>query len=180
MWTQKCLLNVLISSLLQDSLWNYYGACNLVPKFICWFIYLVSYSLAVPRLYCWVWAFSSCGEHGLLSRCGAQVSHCGTFPGGGTRTLEPMDYNSCSIELLLWPSSVAGSPRLLTTGQIVGVHQLSCSEAWGTDLGSNPCLCIGRQILYHSLTRETPLNFLIGVSTLDYIVENSYYKFWKN
>ena len=35
--------------------------------------------LAVLGLHCCVWAFPSCCEQGLLSSCGAWVSHCGGF-----------------------------------------------------------------------------------------------------
>jgi len=35
--------------------------------------------LAVRGLRCCAWAFSSCGEQGLLSRCRVRASHCGVF-----------------------------------------------------------------------------------------------------
>ena len=126
-------MNVLISSLLQNPLWNSCGACNLVPKFIRLFIYVVGCSLAVPRLCCCVWAFSGCGKQGLLSRGSAQVSHRGAFSGGGTRVLEPVDCNSCGAELLFLLGSVGLSPRLLTMGPTAVVPWLSCSEARGME-----------------------------------------------
>ena len=39
-------------------------------------IYLL---LAMLGLCCYVWAFSSCGERGLLYSCSAWVSHCCGF-----------------------------------------------------------------------------------------------------
>ena len=38
-----------------------------------------SFILALPGLPCWVKAFSSCGEQGVLSSCGAWASHCCGF-----------------------------------------------------------------------------------------------------
>ena len=35
--------------------------------------------LAALGLFCFAWAFSGCGEEGLLSTHGAQASHCGGF-----------------------------------------------------------------------------------------------------
>ena len=35
--------------------------------------------LAVLGLRCCAWAFSSCGEQGLLARCRVRASHCGVF-----------------------------------------------------------------------------------------------------
>ena len=48
------------------------------------FIYLF---LAALGLRCCTWAFSSCGERGLLFRCGAWASHCSGFSCGGARAL---------------------------------------------------------------------------------------------
>ena len=36
---------------------------------------------------CGMWVFSSCGEQGLLSNCGARASHCGGFSCGATQAL---------------------------------------------------------------------------------------------
>ena len=35
--------------------------------------------MVVLGLRCYAWAFSSCGEWGLLSSCEAWASHCGGF-----------------------------------------------------------------------------------------------------
>ena len=49
-------------------------------------IYL--FILAALGLRCCTWAFSSCGERGLLFlRCGARASHCGGFSCCGARAL---------------------------------------------------------------------------------------------
>ena len=76
------------------------------------FIYLF---LTALGLHCCVWAFSSCGEQGPLSRCGVRASYCGGFSGGGAWT------QGC-------------------TGPVVVTQGLSCSKAWGIlpDRGSNP------------------------------------------
>ena len=42
-------------------------------------IYFIYLFLAMLGLCWYLWAFSSCGEQGLLSRCGAQASHHGGF-----------------------------------------------------------------------------------------------------
>ena len=44
------------------------------------------------------------------------------------------------------------------TGEVVVAHGLSCPAACDIfpDQGSNPCPCIGRQILIHCATREGP------------------------
>ena len=42
-------------------------------------IYFIYLFLAMLGLCWYLWAFSSCGEQGLLSRCGAQASHRGGF-----------------------------------------------------------------------------------------------------
>ena len=35
--------------------------------------------LAVLGLQCYAWTFSSCGEQGLLARCGVRASPCGVL-----------------------------------------------------------------------------------------------------
>ena len=49
------------------------------------FFFLITYFilfLAVLSLHCYMWAFSSCSEHRLLSNCGVWTSHCGGFSCG--------------------------------------------------------------------------------------------------
>ena len=62
---------------------------------------------------------------------------------------------SLSRPLLLWST---GSRR---AGSVVVAHEPSCSAACGIfpDQGSNPCPCIGRQVLNHCTTREAPIFF---------------------
>ena len=71
--------------------------------------------------------FSSCGERGLLSRCGMQVSHCSDFSCCGTQALGA------------WASVV------VARGLRFVAHGLSCLTARGIfpDQGSNrrPLLC---------------------------------------
>ena len=45
------------------------------------------YSLTVPGLHCYTWAFSTCGKQGLPSSCSSQASHCSDFSSWGAQTL---------------------------------------------------------------------------------------------
>ena len=73
-------------------------------------------------------AFSSCGERGLLFRCGVQASHCSGF-------------SCCGAWGLGVQASVVVALRLQSTDSVVVAHRLSCSTACGIfpDQGSNPC-----------------------------------------
>ena len=75
--------------------------------------------------------FSSCHEWGLLSRCGAQASHCGGFPRG------------------TWA---------LGLGPVVTAHRVSCPVAVESSrTGMEPMFpCTGRRILNPWTTREVP------------------------
>ena len=79
-------------------------------EYICVFkiIYLF---LAVPGLFCYERAFSSCDEQGPLSSCSMRASHCSGPP-------------------FLWKGHA---------GSVVVVHRLSCSKVCGIfpDQGSN-------------------------------------------
>ena len=88
--------------------------------------------LTALGLNCSMWAFSSCHEWGLLYSCSAWASHCGGFFCCRAQTLGPVDL-----------VTVAHGTKM----------------AWGLflDQGSNPCPCIGRQIVNHWTTREVPL-----------------------
>ena len=57
--------------------------------------------LAVLSLCCCTWAFSSCGELGLLSSCGAQASHCSDFFCCGAQALGTMGFSSCSADSIV-------------------------------------------------------------------------------
>ena len=72
--------------------------------------------LVVLGLHCYAWAFSSCGEWGLLSSCVARASHCGGF--------------FCCR---------AWAPG--TWASVLAAPGLGCCEACGIflDQGSNPC-----------------------------------------
>ena len=70
----------------------------------CFFFFLISLFLTALGLHCSEWAFSSCGEQGLLSRCDVPASHCGGFSG-------------CRAQALGLTSSA------------VAVHRLSCPAA---------------------------------------------------
>ena len=93
---------------------------------------------------CWVfvaaWAFSSCSEQGLLSK------------------------SQCLGSSLWWPllllsrgSGIVGS--VVSTGSLVVVHWLTCSEATKGSFqtrGQTCVSCIGRLILYPWAPREAP------------------------
>ena len=93
---------------------------------------------------CWVfvaaWAFSSCSEQGLLSK------------------------SQCLGSSLWWPlmllsrgSGIVGS--VVSTGSLVVVHWLTCSEATKGSFqtrGQTCVSCIGRWILYPWAPREAP------------------------
>ena len=74
-------------------------------------------------------AFSSCGERGLPSGCGAWASDCGGFPCCGARAL------GGSQDLL---GVALGLQR---RGWVVGVRGLGCTSVCGIFLGPglNPC-----------------------------------------
>ena len=93
------------------------------------FIYLF---MAVLGPCCCMWVFSSCGIRGLLPRCGAQVSHCGSF------------FCCRALALGEWAS-------------VTRAHGLTCSSVCGIflDQGLNPCH-LHWQILNHWTTREVP------------------------
>ena len=76
------------------------------------FIYLF---LVAPNLHRCVWAFSPCGERGLLSICNAWASHCGGF-------------------------SCCKAQALGQAGSVIAALRLHCSPACGIfpDQGSNP------------------------------------------
>ena len=82
--------------------------------------------VAVLGLRCCSRSLSSFGEPGLLSSCGAQAFHCGSFSFGGAR-----------------------APELV--GPVAVMHGLSCPMACGVflDQGLNLCPPVVRRILNH-------------------------------
>ena len=83
--------------------------------------------LAALGLHCCTWAFSSCGEQGLLSSWSLRASHCGSF--------------SCRAPALEPQTSAAADLRLQSAGLVIVAHGLCCPTALGIFLGqgSNPC-----------------------------------------
>ena len=96
-------------------------------------------------------AFSSCGEWGLPSSCGAQASHCVGFSYRGAQALGAR-------------ASVTGAHRLSSCGSRALEHRrkscgagVSCSIACRIFLRDwTHVPCIGRQILIHCAAREVP------------------------
>ena len=111
-----------------------------------------------------VWAFSSCGEQGLFSRCGAWASHCGGF--------------SCCRTLILgaWASGVAacGLSSCGTWGLTDPQHMRS---SWTRDQTSVPY--IARQILNLWTTRKAPYCFLIFANLKEQSSVKSKRLFWR-
>ena len=93
---------------------------------------------------CWVfvvaWAFSSCGEWGLLSSCGTRASHCAGV-------------SSCGAQALGTQALV-----VVACGSAVVVPGLSCSlHVESSQTRDRTCVsCTGRQILNHWATWEAP------------------------
>lgn len=98
------------------------------------------YVLAVVGLSCCMWAFSSCGERGLLS-CGAWASHWSGFSCGGAGALGRTGFSSCRA----WAEQL----RLLGSRAQAEVYGLSCSVACGLfwDQESNLGPCTARKFL---------------------------------
>ena len=103
-----CLLVICISfftmCLLKSSV-----SSTFISMFLIFFLnYFLNLFLAKLGLCCCMWAFSSCGEWGLLSSCGVQTSHCCGFS---------------------WGPRAPGF-----VGSVVVLHWLSCPEACGKSL----------------------------------------------
>ena len=61
-------------------------------------IYLFVFFLAMLGLCCCEWAFSSCGEMGLLSSCDTRAAHCSGFSCCGAPALRRMSISCCSSQ----------------------------------------------------------------------------------
>ena len=98
--------------------------CTNLHSFPCFFFFL-----AVLGLCCCSGFFSSCGEWGLLSSCGARASHCAGF--SHCRAQAPGTWTSAAV-----------AHGLNSTDSIVVVPGLSCSMACGIfpDQGWSPPL----------------------------------------
>ena len=115
-------------SLWASSFLNYYY----FYLFICLFIYLL---LAALGLCCCTWAFSSCGERGLLFVAvrGLLIAVASLVAEHRLQVRRPQQ---------LWcVGLVVVAHRLQSTGSVVVAHGLSCSVACGIllDQGWNPC-----------------------------------------
>ena len=96
------------------------------------FIYLF---LATLGLRCCAWAFSSCGERGLLF-----VAVCGLLIAVASLVAEHR-LQACILQYLWHTGSVVVARGLQSSGSVVVAHGLSCSTACGIflDQGSNLC-----------------------------------------
>ena len=102
------------------------------------FIYLFTFGCAVSLLL-HTQAFSSCRERGLLLV--AQASHC------------------CAVSCCRARAPGVQAPGVAAHGPSSGGWaQLPCGMWDSPDQGSNPCPCIGRQILYHCTIRKALLH----------------------
>ena len=92
------------------------------------FIYCIYLFLAALSLHCCTWAFSSCGQQGLLSTCASWASQCSGFS-----CLETQD-------LITWASVILAG-GLQSTGSVVVPHGLSWPLACGIFLDQWCPLC---------------------------------------
>ena len=148
-----------------------------------YFIYLLF--LVALALRCFTWAFSSCGEQGLLSGCGAWTSDGGVFSYGGAQALGAWGLVSAARGLSscgLWAlgcvgfsSAVLGlsshSSWALELGPSSVVHELSCAVTSGifSDQGSNLCPLhwqVDSYPLCHQGSLITSLNSVIHLEFL--------------
>ena len=68
---------------------EYNVSLKLISSISCHFLNFIIYLfLAVLGIHCCAWAFSGCGEQGLLSSCSVQASHRSGLACCGARTLE--------------------------------------------------------------------------------------------
>ena len=101
-------------------------------KFIYLFIYLF---LAALGLRCCMWAFSGCGERGLLF-----IAVYGLLTAVASLVVEHR-LQAHGLQQLQHTGSVVVARGLQSAGSVVVAHGLSCSTACGIfpDQGSNPC-----------------------------------------
>ena len=99
------------------------------------FIYLINIFLAAQGLHCCMWAFSSCGQRGLLF----VVVH-GILIAVACLVVEH-GLQTCGLRQLWHVGSVVVAHGLQSAGSVFVVHGLSCSMACGIfpDQGLNPC-----------------------------------------
>ena len=67
-------------------------------KILSWLLSGFFFFLAALRLYCYAWAFSSCGEWGLISSWCVQASHCSGFSSCGAHS-KACGLSSCGLEV---------------------------------------------------------------------------------
>ena len=72
-------------------------------------------SLAVPRLCCYTWTFTSCGERGIPPSFSTRASHCAGF--------------SCGAQALGARASVAAAQELSSCGSSTLEHWLNSCDA---------------------------------------------------
>ena len=91
--------------------------------------------LAVLGLRCCAWAFSSCGQQGLLFVAVRGLLTAASF------LVEEHGLQVHGLQQLWLAGSVVVAQGLQSAGSVVVVHGLSCSVACGIflDQGSNPC-----------------------------------------
>ena len=82
---------------------------------MCSFFYFLKHFFVFGCLCCCVWAFSSCGERGLLSSCSARASHCCDSSRCKAWTPRCSNFSSCSsrAHYLCVPSLICSSQHCL-------------------------------------------------------------------
>ena len=105
-------------------------------------------------LHCCSWAFSSCGEQGLLSSFGARASHCSGFSCCRAQALGHRDFSSCGPWVLERGLGSYGTWALLASWHVGSsrIRDQTC------------VLCTDRQIPDHWTTREAPEQITLKAS----------------
>ena len=106
--------------------------------FICFFNKLILFIyifLTALGLRCCMWAFSSCGELGLLFVAVYRLLIV------VASLVAEHGLQAHGLQQLWYVGSVVVACKLQSAGSVVVAHRLSCSEACGIfpDQGSNPC-----------------------------------------
>ena len=113
------------------------------------FIYLF---LAVLGLGCCAWAFSSCGEQGLLF-----IVVCGLLTAVASLVVEHRP-QACGLQQLWLAGSRSQAQQLWCTGLVAPRHVGSSQTRARTHVP-----CIGRQILNHCTTRQVPAHTFLNL-----------------
>ena len=122
--------------------------CQMISFFLSFFFFLAALGLC-----CCAWAFSSCGEPGLLFLAVHRL-----LPVVASLVAEH-GLQACGLQQLQHAGSVVVACGLQSAGSVVVAQRLSCSATCGIflDEGSNPCPLHWQANLNDCATREVPV-----------------------